>query len=103
VAPGECGGGGPSPGPVEFEVDISAAAGDFGSDVQDPVAEGSDFAACGVGVVGEPDQFGSGSEIGCREDDLKPGGVGLEVVAGKFRSPMASAWRIRSSTLACCR
>ena len=62
-------GGGPPPGGVDPESDLSGAAGDAGGDVQHPVAEGFDLTRGQVAVFGEADQFGPGHQICCREDD----------------------------------
>ena len=56
----------PAPGRVDAQPELSGAAGDAGRDVQDPVAERFDLAARQVGMVGEPDEFGPGDQIGCR-------------------------------------
>ena len=48
---------------------VPGAAGDLGSNVQDPVAERDDLAAGIVRVVGEPDELRPGYEIGCCHDD----------------------------------
>ena len=55
---------------------------DAGRDVQHPVAEGGDLAACQVGVIGEADEFGPGDQIGCRHDDFEPRSVGVKRVEG---------------------
>lgn len=63
AAPGGGDGLGPARGGVDAQPELSGAAGDAGGDVQDPVAEGGDFAARQLGAVGEADEFGPGDQI----------------------------------------
>ena len=67
--------GGPPPGRVDAQADLSGASGDAGRDVQDAVAEGGDLAGGQIGVAVEADQFGPGHQICCGQDDFQPGGV----------------------------
>ena len=62
---------------------MAGASGDAGCDVQDPVAEGVDLAAGQLRGVGESDQLGPGNQVSGGQDDLEPGGVGLEIMAGQ--------------------
>ncbi len=75
--------GGPAPGGVDAQAELSGAAGDSGGDVQDSVAEGVDLAAGQLWGVGEGDELGPGDQVGGGQDDFEPGGVGLENVAGQ--------------------
>lgn len=68
--------GGPAPGGIDAQLNLSGAAGDAGGYMQDPVAERLDFTARQVGVIGEADEFSPGHQIGCSHDDFKPSGVG---------------------------
>lgn len=57
---------------------LAGAAGDAGGGVQNPVAECGDLAEGQSGMVGEAGQFDPGDQIGCGQDDFKPGRVGVE-------------------------
>ena len=83
VLPGGRDGGGPAPGGVDAQAQLAGAAGDAGCDVQNPVAEGRDLDAGQLGCVGESDELGPGDQVGGGQDDLEPGGVGLEIMAGQ--------------------
>ena len=62
------------------EPGLAGAAGDAGGDVQDPVAEGVDFAAGQVRLIGEAYQFGPSDQICCCHNDFQPCIVGVESV-----------------------
>ena len=55
--------------------------------MQDPVAEGVDFAPGQVGLVGEADQFGPCDQICCCHDDFKPCLVRVEEVEREITQP----------------
>ncbi len=65
----------PAPGLVDAEPDLTAAAGDPGCDVQDPVAERGDLTPGQLGGVGEADEFGPAGQVDRGEYDLEPGDV----------------------------
>lgn len=77
----------PLPSRVYSEFGGAGSSGDSGGHVQDTVAEGIDFAAGQIRVIGEADQLGPGNQVGGRGDDLEPGGVRVETVAGQISQP----------------
>ena len=77
--------GGPPPGRVDAQADLSGASGDAGRDVQDAVAERGDLAGGQIGVAVEADQFEigqlgkpAGDVAGVAEREWLPALVGAE-------------------------
>ena len=84
---------GPPPSGVDRESGSSGAAGDAGGDGQDPLAEGVDFAAGQVRVIGKADQFGPCDQICCGHDDFQSCRVRVEGVEREITQPGGLGFR----------